>query len=107
MIWTRRNFLRSLAVLGTAPLIGIANAANSPLDGSADEFRKVLNAGLQSRLPSEFAFVDLVVQKVEAGTLPRSLVESTFFWARRHPPYPFPYFRTGLKLRAKKIGVVL
>ncbi|MDG2382608.1 MAG: hypothetical protein P8N76_13145 [Pirellulaceae bacterium] len=64
-----------------------------------------LQKGLKARLPSEFAFVDRVVALVDAGRLPSPLVRSTFGWARRKKPYPFPYFQRAMVLRAAKIGV--
>ncbi len=64
-----------------------------------------LEKGLKARLPAEFKFVETVVGMVDAGTLPLDLVESTFLWARRKQPYPFPYFVRGLRLRAAKIGI--
>ncbi|HEV3417210.1 MAG TPA: hypothetical protein VG056_10365 [Pirellulales bacterium] len=69
--------------------------------------KDTLDKGLKARLPSEFAFVANVVGKVDDGTLPLSLVESTFLWARRKPDHPFQYFQQGLTLRAQKIGVSL
>ena len=42
---------------------------------------------------------------VDDGQLPRSLVESTFLWAQRKKPWPFPYFQRGLRERARRIGV--
>ncbi len=56
------------------------------------------------RRPQEFAFVNSVAAKVEGGLLPRSIVDSTFFWARRQLPYPYVHFEFGLKQRAKKLG---
>jgi hypothetical protein len=79
---------------------GLGNAASTTL-------KKTLEAGLRARRPQEFAFLAIVAAKVEDGTLPRSLVESTFFWARRQGRYPFVYFQAGLRERAKRIGVVL
>jgi len=64
-----------------------------------------LEKGLQARRPQEFAFIAHVVSRVEEGSLPRSLVDSTFLWARSKRPYPFPYFERGLKVRAKKAGI--
>ena len=69
--------------------------------------KKTLEAGLKARRPQEFAFLATVAQKVEDGALPRSLVESTFFWARRQGRYPFVYFESGLRSRAKRLGIVL
>ena len=79
---------------------GLGNAASASL-------KKTLEAGLKARRPEEFAFLALVAGKVNDGTLPRSLVESTFFWARRRGRYPFVYFESAIRLRAKRIGVVL
>jgi hypothetical protein len=67
-----------------------------------------LEKGLKARLPSEFAFIANVVNKVNDGTLPLSLVDSTFLWARKKSDdRPFQYFQHGLTLRAQKIGVAL
>ncbi len=106
----RIAILSVLMLLHMAVLAPVAQAqsATVPLSpAAAKEFRKTLEVGLRTRKPEEFAFVALIVDKVSDGTLPRSLVESTFFWARRHQPVPFVYFEQGIKLRAKKIGVVL
>ena len=64
-----------------------------------------LENGLQARLPGEFAFIARVVEMVEANQLPLELVKSTFQWARRKKPYPFPYFERALRLRAAKLGI--
>jgi hypothetical protein len=66
-----------------------------------------LEKGLKARLPSEFAFIATVVSKVNDGTLPLSLVDSTFLWARKRSDRPFEYFQHGLTLRAQMIGVAL
>ena len=72
--------------------------------------------GLQARLKSEVAFVDLVIIRVHAGQLPQRLVDETFFWARDHhsktslngrQERPIIYFQPAMKLRAQKIGVTL
>lgn len=75
-------------------------------DGVAS-LKDQLQDGLQARLPREFAFVDHVVKLVNEGKLPRSLVDSTFLWARPKKPYPFPYFERALRIRAARIGVAL
>ena len=88
--------------------------------GQPISYRDRLVAGLQARLKSETAFIDLVNDKVEAGELPRSLVDQTFFWARYHASEqavsswaigrstrPIIYFKPAMIARAKRIGVVL
>jgi hypothetical protein len=70
--------------------------------------RQALEKGLKARRKSEFAFIALVVKKVEAGELPTKLVERTFLWARdQHQPYPMPYFERALQLQARKLRVDL
>jgi hypothetical protein len=86
--------------------------------GSATQpvtLRDRLIFGLQARLKSEVAFVDLVVVRVRTGQLPQRLVDETFFWAREHTKpspngrrqRPIVYFQPAMKLRAEKIGVAL
>ncbi|MFO0911959.1 MAG: hypothetical protein U0795_03300 [Pirellulales bacterium] len=69
--------------------------------------RDQLARGLRARRQAEFAFVDQVVSQVNQGHLPLSLVQSTYLWARKKTPYPFPYFMVALSRRAKAIGVDL
>ena len=75
----------------------------SPQGSLADQL-KVL---IRPRLPSEMAFIAMVVQRVDNGTLPRDLVVSTMLWARQKQPYPYPYFERGLRLRASAVGIQL
>jgi hypothetical protein len=106
----RRTLLSAMASLFW---FGVSDASGaeqtSPMLGKAASttLKKTLEAGLKARRPQEFAFLAMVAGKVEDGTLPRSLVESTFFWARRQGRYPFVYFEAGLRVRAKRIGVLL
>jgi len=95
----------ALAQTGATPAVsGQSVEINSATDKS---YYEVLAAGLKCRRPSEFAFVKSVATKVETGVLPRNLVDSTYFWARRQPPYPYIQFEFALKARAKKLGISL
>jgi hypothetical protein len=70
--------------------------------------KQALEKGLKARRPSEFAYIELVVKKVEEGKLPQSMVERSFLWARRkNSAIPMPYFERSLQIMAKKIGVNL
>lgn len=76
-------------------------------DGVADLHDTLVN-GLRATRPEEIAWLDQVVAKVQENRLPLPLVLSTFKWARnRHPSYPFPYFKRGLKVRAARLGIPL
>jgi hypothetical protein len=78
-------------------------------DGSAVTvtLREQLIFGLLARTPDDRAFVEKVVGLVNDGTLPQSLVQSTFLWARYKKPYPMPFFQQALKLRAQAVGIRL
>ena len=76
------------------------------------------SCALKCRRPEEFAYVNLITAKVDAGELPLPLVLSMMQWARkrsrqeveahrRKSDIPFPYFQEGLQRRAAEIGVTL
>jgi len=71
--------------------------------------KDVLEKGLKARRPVEFEFIGTVVQMVDAGQLPQTLVQSTFLWARKkRVKYPFQYFEFALRQRAKEeLGIDL
>jgi hypothetical protein len=97
--------LAALAQSGASPAVSGQMVEIDSASGGT--YYEVLSAGLKCRRPSEFAFVKSVAAKVETGVLPRNLVDSTYFWARRHPPYPYIQFEFALKTRAKKMGISL
>jgi hypothetical protein len=74
-----------------------------------------LRVGLKAKTKADIAFLQLVVDRVEQGKLPRKMVDATFLWARNryktHPTNhrlrPIVYFQPALVAQAKKIGVVL
>lgn len=67
-----------------------------------------LRTGLRVRRPEDGEFIAEVVRRVNAGDLPRKLVDSTFIWAvRRQKKYPFPAFEQALRLQAERLGVDL
>jgi len=114
---TRRFWLRCFAwSLGWLAAVGIGRRATS--DQQQATLNELLRSVLKCRRPEEFAYVDLVTQKVDNGELPLPLVLSMMKWARkraveevaarrRKTDIPFPYFQQGLKLRAAEIGVDL
>lgn len=99
---SRRNFLSlcgsAVAVLAAARPAGAVKVA---------DLQERLEKNLYCRRPLEFAFIDKVVKLVENGTLPLSMVNSTYDWARHKRPYPYQYFYRALRVRAAKIGVKL
>jgi hypothetical protein len=84
-------------------------------DGRQVTLFNQLRVGLKAKTNDDIAFINLVVQKVDSGALPRKMVDATFLWARNrykfrptnHRLRPIVYFKPGLQAQAKKIGVVL
>jgi hypothetical protein len=102
--------LRGLIVVLTLSVlaIGLAPAQEMTSGGATvPTLKQQLRFGLLARTPHEREFIDEVVEKVDNGDLPRSLVNSTFLWARRKQPYPMPYFEQALRVRAKLAGIDL
>jgi hypothetical protein len=101
----RRTWFRSLAIAVSS----WTSASWLLAEGSGvASLRDTLRSGLRCRRPEEFAFVDLVVDKVDQNKIPKEMVLSMFNYARdRRPKLPFPYFEVGMKKRAAAIGVAL
>jgi len=105
---TRRRWF--CYALGSLAALVARHATAGPEQANLNE---TLRYVLKARRPQEFAFVDLVTQKVKEGKLPTDLVLSMMKWAverareKENPKLPFPYFQEGLRLRAKELGVDL
>lgn len=108
-----RYLLCGLVAAGTAFEHPLAQAAGSTgpteprLNAKSVDLQEMLEKGLRARRPQEFAFIGRVVDQVEAGTLPIDLVRSTFDWARRKRPYPYPYFERAIQVRAARVGLTV
>ncbi|MGL4513292.1 MAG: hypothetical protein ACRCT8_09405 [Lacipirellulaceae bacterium] len=96
-----------LGALATSTAFAQTAASREPT------LRERLVAGLQVRRPSEFEFIDAVVDSVERGDLPQRLVDRFFFWARNRPPRsvgstrPIIYFQAGLTEIAKQQDITI
>ncbi len=101
----RPALLLSLAML-ICTLVVITPPDASGVDVA--DLKDQLKNGLRVRRAGDLAFIDKVVELVEAGRLPVSLVKGTFQWARTKTiRYPFPYFAKALRIRAGKLGIKL
>lgn len=104
----RRQILR-LSSLVLATLAGlVVSQTISRAEPDLPTLRERLEKGLKARLPNEFEFLDTVVTMVDAGTLPRELVDKVFFYVRReksHKKYLVPYFERLLRAKAREQGI--
>ena len=67
-----------------------------------------LTKGLRAVTPEQNQFVQVVVEAVDQGRLPRALVNLVYKWAlERNPSVPFPYFQYALTVLAKRRGISL
>ncbi len=96
-----RSSLLLAVLLGILATCGRAAVAADRLDAGT------IKAALRTATPAEGAFVDRVVELMAQKKLPRSLVQSTFQWARRKSHHQFQYFRRGLLIRAARLGIRL
>jgi hypothetical protein len=105
---SRRCVIKTVLVCAAAAsLPRLAPAQQPPPTTGSANLKDTLLFGLRPRTPTEQAFIDTVVAKVNAGQLPLEMVIGTFRWARPKQPYPFPFFERALKDRAAKAGISL
>lgn len=114
---SRRFWLHCLASL-TASLAFFVPRRRAASDEQQATLQETLRSVLKCRRPQEFAFVELVTQKVQQGKLSKSMVLSTMSWARkraqdeaaagrRKNDIPFPFFQEALRRQAAALGVEL
>jgi hypothetical protein len=96
-----RFYLRLSVVLALLALTLVPTAEAGILDPD------VMKIVLRTSTEQENGFIEYVVARVEKGTLPLDLVQSTFLWARKKPRKKFFYFQQGLILRAADRGIKL
>ena len=109
--FTRRAWSRLVAGL----LIPAASCSESfaqratAEDAGVDlaDLQNRLEFGLRARLPREYRFLRKVVALVKLERIPVELVLSTYHWARKKQPHPFPYFVRALQIRAAELGIRL
>lgn len=98
---TKWAYAFSVATLALLAAAWVGTAEASPLDAN------VMKVALRTAAPEEDGFIDRVLARVDQGTLPLDMVESTFLWARKKPRHKFQYFKNGLILRAQNAGIQL
>jgi len=100
--------LALLAVRGTqtAQAATRTNLSSVPTFGRCPD-TETMKAALKTATPEEDGFIQHVVDRVDAGKLPEDLVVSTFLWARKKPRRQFQYFKVGLIIRARWLGISL
>ena len=96
-----RKYARILIVLALVASAFVPTAEAGSLDAN------MIKIVLRTATPQEQGFIEYVVARVDAGTLPLDMVQSTFLWARKKPRKKFFYFKQGLIIRAADRGIKL
>jgi hypothetical protein len=89
------------ATIAQAATVAQPAKVNNPLDA------KTMKVALHVSEQEDDGFIELVLARVDAGTLPLDMVQSTFLWAKKKPRHKFQYFKFGLKQRAEDAGIKL
>jgi hypothetical protein len=103
-----RSLIAACCLFSLANAAWIARAAEPAAIGTnmgvQIDLKTELQKGLKARRPCEFQYIDQLTTMIEADQLPRSLVDSTFIWARKQPTRQLQYFQFALKARADRYG---
>ena len=93
------------------PLLVIMALLATPWARTANADEKltpeIMKIALRTATPQEEGFIEYVLARVDKGTLPLDLVQSTFLWAKKKTHKKFFYFKQGLILRAAERGIKL
>ena len=88
--------------------MSVCHAQDGSPGGQVAELKDQLEGGLKARLPHEFVFIAVVVDRVEKRQISTGEVKSIFQWARRkNKVAPFPYFERAMRIVAGRKGVSL
>jgi len=85
--------------------VAVAEETDPPGVDIAD-LQQQLESMLKARLPSEFEFIDRVVELVTEKKFSVGMVKSISQWAvRKNKKIPFPYFQRAMRILAERQGV--
>ena len=100
-------------------LLALPVSAQTPADFDANEAERSpgmdivrledqLMNGLRVVTIEQRIYVSQIVAMVEAGLLPRAMVNVVYTWAlKRNPKVPFPYFQVALRALAERRGIAV
>ena len=104
---------------GAITLLAVPASAQVPADFDANEAERnpgmdvvrledQLMNGLRVVTIEQRLYVSQIVAMVEAGQLPRAMVNVVYTWAlKRNPKVPLPYFQVALRALAERRGIAV
>ncbi|MEM7558870.1 MAG: hypothetical protein AAF394_07090 [Planctomycetota bacterium] len=103
-----RRLLLKAMVAGFVGLIPLRGASAQQTERNKVKLEDQLISGLRAATPGQKDYLRQIVALVNAGTLPRQMVNLIYTWAiRRNPKVPFPYFQFALRVLAKRRGITV
>ena len=117
-----RSILASIAAaccFSVAMLMSVPAAAQVPAEFDANQAERnpgmdvvrledQLMNGLRVVTIEQRIYVSQIVAMVEAGQLPRAMVNVVYTWAlKRNPNVPLPYFQVALRALAERRGITV
>ncbi len=101
---TRRQWFLRLATSAALGIFGLG--ARIGQAATEATLRERLVFGLKARRPQEFEFIDMIVALVDEGTLPETVVNASFNWARhQNTKYPYQYFVRAIRILGARLGI--
>ena len=103
-----RRLLFKAMVAGFVGLIPLRISTAQETERNRVRLEDQLISGLRAATPGQKDYLRQIVALVNAGTLPRQMVNLLYTWAiRRNPKVPFPYFQFALRVLAKRRGITV
>ncbi len=92
------------------PLLGQQRGGANPTQQGrgAATLQDQLVKGLRATTAEQKQYAETVAAAVDAGRLPRGMVNQVYRWAlERNPKVPFPYFQYALNIVSRRRGITL
>ncbi|MEC8557220.1 MAG: hypothetical protein VXZ82_19635 [Planctomycetota bacterium] len=103
-----RRLLFKAMFAGVVGLIPLRSASAQQIERNKVRLEDQLISGLRAATPGQKDYLRQIVALVNAGTLPRQMVNLLYTWAiKRKPKVPFPYFQFALRVLAKRRGITV
>ncbi len=104
----RRTWIRTAASGVATFLLATIIAAPKHVQAATRKLdAATLKVALRVGRPQDKKFIDRVVAMMNAGELPRSIVQKCFLWARRKRKHKFEYFKRALIFLAANKGITV
>lgn len=104
----RRTWIRTATSgVGTLLLATLFAGTKQSQAATRELDAETLKIALRVGRPVDKEFIDRIVAMMNVGTLPRSIVQKCFLWARKKKKHKFEYFKRALIFLAASKGITV